>query len=552
MTVALVDSTRRHDRVRPRRRLARVPRARRQLVQLTDDHSLVGELMRSGKLSPEEAESHPQRSVITRALGTEPDIDVDTFTVEARADDLFLLCSDGLTDMISRRTRSSPLLERSDRSGAAARALVEAANARRRRGQHHRRRSSGSATRRGRQTAQIPSRRAGDDDEDTLRASRRCPSSTRPSIPARRRGTPAGGRRTPPRARAAPEAPAARLLLVLLVVIVALLLWGLCPLSLRNRELLNLIAVGLLTAIGFASVYIARSSLVDATSLTYAGIFLGALPRGPPRRAVRRALRRPGVAAAGRVALGDRRDDDLPAESRRRLSAGALGRDRGRALRADADRCCAATTGGSRATSTCSGSLARAAALPAIPGIGQTINGARLWVKVGSFQFQPGELAKIMLIVFLAGYLRDKREVLAQGRLKDFGPLFLIWGAAMLVLVRRTTSAAPCSSSGSSSRWSTSRPGAPRTSPRGLVALHRRLRAVYQYVDHVRERVTIWLQPWTTSRSTAPRPASWRCARTAARSSSSRASTRSATAASAAPGSAAAPSRRPTGDPIIP
>ena len=67
--------------------------------------------------------------------------------------------------------------------------------------------------------------------------------------------------------------------------------------------------------------------------------------------------------------------------------------------------------------------------------IGQTINGARLWVQVGPFQFQPGELAKIALIVFLAGYLREKREVLAQGRLKDFGPLLLIWGAAMLVLV---------------------------------------------------------------------------------------------------------------------
>ena len=57
-------------------------------------------------------------------------------------------------------------------------------------------------------------------------------------------------------------------------------------------------------------------------------------------------------------------------------------------------------------------------------------------MKVGPLQFQPGELAKIMLIVFLAGYLREKREVLAQGRLKDFGPLLLIWGAAMLVLLQ--------------------------------------------------------------------------------------------------------------------
>ena len=74
-----------------------------ELEQLTDDHSLVGELVRSGRLSPEEAESHPQRSVITRALGTEPDVDVDTFTVDAEPGDIYLLCSDGLTDMTSTR-----------------------------------------------------------------------------------------------------------------------------------------------------------------------------------------------------------------------------------------------------------------------------------------------------------------------------------------------------------------------------------------------------------------------------------------------------------------
>ena len=56
--------------------------------------------MRDGKLSPEEADTHPQRSVITRALGTDPDVDVDTFTIEARAGDVFLLCSDGLTTMV--------------------------------------------------------------------------------------------------------------------------------------------------------------------------------------------------------------------------------------------------------------------------------------------------------------------------------------------------------------------------------------------------------------------------------------------------------------------
>jgi protein phosphatase len=72
----------------------------RKLEQLTEDHSLVAELVRSGRLSPEEAETHPQRSVITRAIGTDPDVDVDSFSIEGQAGDLFLLCSDGLTDMV--------------------------------------------------------------------------------------------------------------------------------------------------------------------------------------------------------------------------------------------------------------------------------------------------------------------------------------------------------------------------------------------------------------------------------------------------------------------
>jgi protein phosphatase len=98
------------------------------LEQLTDDHSLVAELVRSGKLTPEEAETHPQRSVITRALGTEADVDVDTFSVQAAPGDLFLLCSDGLTSMVDDET----ILDAVDRHRAdlkeAAKALVNAAN----------------------------------------------------------------------------------------------------------------------------------------------------------------------------------------------------------------------------------------------------------------------------------------------------------------------------------------------------------------------------------------------------------------------------------------
>jgi PPM family protein phosphatase len=98
------------------------------MEQLTEDHSLVAELMRSGKLSPEEAETHPQRSVITRALGTDPDVDVDTFTVAAQTGDVFLLCSDGLTTMVSNETILD-LVERNRASmDKALRALVGAAN----------------------------------------------------------------------------------------------------------------------------------------------------------------------------------------------------------------------------------------------------------------------------------------------------------------------------------------------------------------------------------------------------------------------------------------
>ena len=100
----------------------------RELEQLTDDHSLVGELVRIGRLSPEEAETHPQRSVITRALGTEADVDVDTFTTQAEPEDIYLLCSDGLTDMISTQEILS-VVEGSRDLEEAARSLVDAANA---------------------------------------------------------------------------------------------------------------------------------------------------------------------------------------------------------------------------------------------------------------------------------------------------------------------------------------------------------------------------------------------------------------------------------------
>ena len=98
------------------------------IEQITEDHSLVNELMKSGKLSPEEAETHPQRSVITRALGTDPDVDVDSFIVEAQTGDVFLLCSDGLTTMVDDDGILAVLEQHHDDLDRATKSLVSAAN----------------------------------------------------------------------------------------------------------------------------------------------------------------------------------------------------------------------------------------------------------------------------------------------------------------------------------------------------------------------------------------------------------------------------------------
>jgi PPM family protein phosphatase len=98
------------------------------LQRLTQDHSLVDELVRRGKLTEEEAAEHPQRSIITRALGPEPTVEVDTWTYPARPGDILLLCSDGLTSMIAEAQISEILAAGGDLEQAAE-ALIEHANA---------------------------------------------------------------------------------------------------------------------------------------------------------------------------------------------------------------------------------------------------------------------------------------------------------------------------------------------------------------------------------------------------------------------------------------
>jgi PPM family protein phosphatase len=98
-----------------------------ELTRLTRDHTLVDELVRRGELTEQEAAEHPQRSIITRALGPEPDIDIDLHTHRMQAGDVLLLCSDGLTGMIG-EDEVQKILARAVSLGDAGRALVHAAN----------------------------------------------------------------------------------------------------------------------------------------------------------------------------------------------------------------------------------------------------------------------------------------------------------------------------------------------------------------------------------------------------------------------------------------
>jgi cell division protein FtsW (lipid II flippase) len=213
--------------------------------------------------------------------------------------------------------------------------------------------------------------------------------------------------------------------------------------SARNRELLALVPASLLLTAGFAAVFIQRNDVLSNISLTYGAIFLGlcvaahvvlrlTLPYADPYLFPLFAV----LACFGLVMIY-RIDDELAREQAQWFVIG-LGlfaativflRDY-RVL--ERYRYTVAALG--------IGLLL----LPRLPGLGAQVNGAYLGVRIGSLSVQPAEFAKIALIIFIASYLRDTRQVLVIGArriagitvppLKHFGPLLAVWGAAMVML----------------------------------------------------------------------------------------------------------------------
>jgi len=266
--------------------------------------------------------------------------------------------------------------------------------------------------------------------------------------------------------------------------------------SLRTRELANLLVVGTLVGFGFASVYIARQEVINSASLSYGLFFLGlyvaahviarvTVPDADPYLLPMAGLLTGiGLTEIYRLDENDAFKQGLWIVIGLGAFAATLFLLRDDFRRLESYKYLFGL-----------GAIALLM-LPAAPVLGRTVNGARLWVHVGSVQVQPGELAKICLIVFLAGYLREKREVLAQFRLKDLGPLFLIWGAAMLVLVVTNDLGGALLYFGIFLAMLYVATARVWFVLAGAVLFVGGAAAVYTVIPRVQERVEIWLDPW--------------------------------------------------------
>jgi cell division protein FtsW (lipid II flippase) len=278
--------------------------------------------------------------------------------------------------------------------------------------------------------------------------------------------------------------------------------------SARNRELFALVPASLLVAAGFAALFIQQSQQLSNVSLTYGAMFLGVcvaahlvvrirLPYADPyllplvavlacfglvviyRLDEEKALRQAGWFGFGLIlfTLTIVFLKDFRVLERYRYTIAAAG-------------------------------LALLL-LPRVPGIGQQVNGAYLGVGIGAFQFQPAEFGKLAIVIFLAAYLRDTRQLLVQGArrvlgvtippLKHFGPLIVVWGTAMFLLFF-------IQDLGSSLMYfggflallyvATNRVSFVTI---GLVLFAFGAWGMYQIREHIQDRVAIWLDPFKPS-----------------------------------------------------
>ncbi|HVL94547.1 MAG TPA: FtsW/RodA/SpoVE family cell cycle protein, partial [Solirubrobacteraceae bacterium] len=280
--------------------------------------------------------------------------------------------------------------------------------------------------------------------------------------------------------------------------------------SARNRELLALIPASLLVTAGFAAIFIQRSETLSDVSLTYGAIFLAlcvgahlvirlTLPHADPYLFPLVAV----LACFGVVVIY-RLDETLAREQAQWFVFGlALFAATIIGLRRDF-----------RVLEQYRYTIAAVSllllALPRVPGIGQQVNGAYLGVALGPISFQPAEFAKIGIVVFLAAYLREHRDVLILGSrrllgltippLKHFGPLLVIWGLSMLMLVFiRDLGSSLMFFGGFLAVLYVA------TNRFGFVVVGMALFALGAYffastVPHVQDRVDIWLDPFARDR----------------------------------------------------
>jgi cell division protein FtsW (lipid II flippase) len=212
----------------------------------------------------------------------------------------------------------------------------------------------------------------------------------------------------------------------------------------RNRELLALVPASALLTVGFAAIFVQRSDVLSNVSLTYGLIFLGlcfaahlvirfTLPHADPYMFPLVAV----LACFGLVVVY-RIDEDLARDQAQWFVIGLV-------LFAATIIALRDFRVMERYRYTIAFAGLALLLLPRVPGIGEQVNGAYLGVKLGPITFQPAEFGKIAIVIFLAAYLRDTREVMMQDSrrilgvtippLKHFGPLLVVWGAAMLMLV---------------------------------------------------------------------------------------------------------------------